>query len=458
MNTTATGVVTAFQGDSSPRLLLIIPHMEVGGADKWNLELVARLSRVHGYTVTIVTTEPAENQWFDRFRELTGDIHVLPGFLGMKEWPRFLKHLVESRLPSVIMVSNSRFGYDIAPFLRANFPTVPFVDYVHMEEPDRRDGGYAMDSVRHSATFDRTGVTSEHLRRWMISAGVEPRKIHTVYINVDECLWSRNEEESAKARGKWRLPPGTPVVLYVCRLVDQKQPAVFAATVERLISSGLESIFVIAGTGPGESEIHRLVSRHPNQVRYVGSRSPDEIRELFACADLLFIPSAHEGIALAYYEAMSMGVVPVGADVGGQRELITRECGLLIRRGPDEALAYAQAIEGLLKDRARLDAMKVASRARILSRFTLDRMVSDMVTLFREASEHAALAHKERMSPFESNAYAHLVVELHRLASLSNRLWTDSDEGFADRFRNSRLSPRFSKFKRGLLRFLMNHF
>ena len=33
---------------------------------------------------------------------------------------------------------------------------------------------------------------------------------------------------------------------------------------------------------------------------------------------------------------MAMEVVPVGADVGGQRELVTPECGVLVKRGSNE--------------------------------------------------------------------------------------------------------------------------
>ena len=48
----------------------------------------------------------------------------------------------------------------------------------------------------------------------------------------------------------------------------------------------------------------------------------DQVRDILAIADVYFMPSESEGIALTLFEAMSMGVPPVAANVGGQEELV----------------------------------------------------------------------------------------------------------------------------------------
>ena len=75
-------------------------------------------------------------------------------------------------------------------------------------------------------------------------------------------------------------------------------------------------------------------------------------RDLLAAADMFFLPSEWEGIALSVYEALACGVPVVGADVGGQRELVTLECGVLIDRGTeeDEARQYATVLARLLDE------------------------------------------------------------------------------------------------------------
>ena len=64
------------------------------------------------------------------------------------------------------------------------------------------------------------------------------------------------------------------------------------------------------------------------------------IKDLLNAADIFFLPSQMEGISVAIYEAMSMGIVSVGADVGGQSELVTETCGFLIKRDAQEREHY----------------------------------------------------------------------------------------------------------------------
>ena len=95
---------------------------------------------------------------------------------------------------------------------------------------------------------------------------------------------------------------------------------------------------MVAGDGPDfdwlKTFIHK--NRLERQVRLLGALPNDDIRDLLAAADIFFLPSEWEGIALSVYEAMACGVPVVGADVSGQVELVTPECGVLIGRGSEE--------------------------------------------------------------------------------------------------------------------------
>ena len=69
-------------------------------------------------------------------------------------------------------------------------------------------------------------------------------------------------------------------------------------------------------------------------------------------ADLMVLPSEHEGIAVTAFEALACGVPFIGADIGGQRELVTPDCGVLVRPSTleRETADYVDAIDSLLKD------------------------------------------------------------------------------------------------------------
>ena len=47
-----------------PRLLFIVPHLELGGADKFNLDLIRELQRTQGWQVTVVSHPANANSMF----------------------------------------------------------------------------------------------------------------------------------------------------------------------------------------------------------------------------------------------------------------------------------------------------------------------------------------------------------------------------------------------------------
>jgi glycosyltransferase involved in cell wall biosynthesis len=68
------------------------------------------------------------------------------------------------------------------------------------------------------------------------------------------------------------------------------------------------------------------------------------------------------------------------ADVGGNREAVTAETGLVV--SPGDAVGLADAIVALLADPARRAAMSLASRSRHAERFTLERMVAATAAVY----------------------------------------------------------------------------
>lgn len=132
---------------SARRVLLLLPHMVMGGADQFNLDLIRNLPEDR-YEFTIVTTLLEENDWQYRFADLTDDIFVLPHCADNGMWPAFCDYLVRTRSIDIIFNTNSYFSYYMLPWLHLRHPRIPVVDYIHMEEWYYRSGGYARPSAR----------------------------------------------------------------------------------------------------------------------------------------------------------------------------------------------------------------------------------------------------------------------------------------------------------------------
>jgi hypothetical protein len=102
----------------------------------------------------------------------------------------------------------------------------------------------------------------------------------------------------------------------------------------------------------------------------------------------MLLPSQHEGIAVTAFEALACGIPFVGADVGGQRELVTPDCGILVRpsTAEQETAEYVDAIDALFQDGDRLRRMGAAGRQRVLEGFSIEAMADRVEEVIATAS------------------------------------------------------------------------
>ena len=142
-------IVPKKKQDQKINVLLIIPWMTVGGADKFNLDIVKRSDK-NKFKFTIISTEPNENNWKQEFEE-HADIYDLTTFLDRKYWVSFINYIIEKNNVDIIFNTNSTFGYSIIPYLKVKHPQLPIMDYIHMEEWYNRNGGFSRDSSRISS-------------------------------------------------------------------------------------------------------------------------------------------------------------------------------------------------------------------------------------------------------------------------------------------------------------------
>jgi glycosyltransferase involved in cell wall biosynthesis len=108
-----------------------------------------------------------------------------------------------------------------------------------------------------------------------------------------------------------------------------------------------------------------------------------DVAPLLARADVFILSSISEGIPLTLLEAMATGLPGIATDVGGNREVVVPgTTGYLVPPGTPEAIA--EAVLALRADRATLERMGIASRARVESGFNLRAVVAEYEDLYRQ--------------------------------------------------------------------------
>ena len=379
-----------YSDNNSKRFLCFIPHFRLGGSDKFNLDLFAGLKQ-KGYDLTLVTTLPAEHNWYSKFYEITPDIFNLPNLFHYGHWLTFTRYIIESRQINVVFISNAYYAYYLLPLLRQEFPYVAFVDYTHTDDPDWRQGGYPRISCQFSDFLESQIVTSRHLADDYQKIKPSTKdKLRVCYINVNTDKWQRDREQRNYVRQKLRISQDTIMLLFPARITGQKRPLFLVDIVSKLVEKSLPVSVVALGKGDLFEQLQEKIKQLglDSVFHLLSFVSPEEMIGFYSAADILLLPSAYEGISLAIYEAMSMELPIVASDVGGQRELVTSETGFLVPKSKGdlaEVEKYIEVLVPLIKNQKLRRTIGKLARKRVVQSFSLSAMLTRMQLLFLEA-------------------------------------------------------------------------
>lgn len=141
---------------------------------------------------------------------------------------------------------------------------------------------------------------------------------------------------------------------------------------------------VAVGAGPRFEEYRARLAQHP-RIRLLGRRDDVEsIVNIFSVGVLTSNTDTHgEGISNAIMEYMALGKPVIATDCGGNGELVVEgRTGYLI--GSGDVAALTERAQRLLDDPALARRLGKEGRERIHNEFSLERMTSDYVRLYRE--------------------------------------------------------------------------
>lgn len=120
-----------------------------------------------------------------------------------------------------------------------------------------------------------------------------------------------------------RKRDGKTRIIFVGKIAEKKGVFSLLRCLDRLrpLAERLEVLMV--GSAGNEEEYRQAVAlaeRTPVAVRFCGSRSQEELAELYSACDIFALPSYYEGIPLTLLEALACGTRAVVSDLPGLRE------------------------------------------------------------------------------------------------------------------------------------------
>jgi glycosyltransferase involved in cell wall biosynthesis len=147
----------------------------------------------------------------------------------------------------------------------------------------------------------------------------------------------------------------------------------------------------LAGEGPLRDELESAAAREGVRAVFHGPLPHERVLELFRRAAVFCLPSVvassgdRDGLPTSVLEAMALGVPVVATSLNGLGEAVVHEQTGLIVPGRDPP-ALADALERVLSDPELRAALAAGARSHVEARFSLDRCVRELRSLFPEAA------------------------------------------------------------------------
>ena len=354
-------------------LLLAVPYLVLGGAERLLSSVVGHLT-AQGWRVVIVTSlmpsaeQGDANAWFERH---TQEIFHLPRGLPPALWEDFLHHLIRSRGIDLLWIAGSAFAYDCLRSLRAAHPALHVVDLLF------NTIGHTANNRRRRELIDVTFVENNEVLSWLSARAASGEQFRLVSSGVDVSALAPVPRNSALIQ-QIGASEADLIVGFAGRWSEEKNPLGFVE-IARLVDAAMPVKFVMIGAGPLRTAIEAAIRKAgfaKGRFHLLGE-VPDPV-PIMGSLDILVVPSVLDGRPMAILESLSLGVPVLASRVGGIPELIQHgRTGWL--HDPRDLHDFAATIVGAQSDRDELGKMR--RHAREFAEARLD--VKDMLEGYR---------------------------------------------------------------------------
>jgi len=243
--------------------------------------------------------------------------------------------------------------------------------------------GSIWERIKQFVVASSSGLTavSRTMRERLLTMSDKMDRIRVIPMGVDL------ERQFVPLPGKRRRKS----LLFVGRMVEKKGLRYLIKAMPVVLENHPEANLVIAGSGPEEASMSRLVATLglSEQVRFVGALQNREIPALYQASELVVFPSIvardgdQEGFGLVLVEAMGCECAVIASDLAAIRDIIIDgKTGLLVPE--KDSAALAQKITYLLDNPLFRSALARDGRDFVLERYDWRNIAAQYEAFFTE--------------------------------------------------------------------------
>jgi glycosyltransferase involved in cell wall biosynthesis len=221
---------------------------------------------------------------------------------------------------------------------------------------------------------DAVLLCAEGALREMCIQGLDPRKSKVFTYWADQNLFKPLDKAECKRKVGW---DDKFVVLFVGRLVRNKGAHILAE-VARRVDKTIHFAFIVTGSYEDFLKMTRQTRLRENII-YVGKVDHSILNLYYNAADLLAVPSLHEGFARVNLESMLCGTPVIASSRGALSEVFDSEVSELIE--PLSVDLFAQRIQYYYDNRQKLETLSKKCLQYARARFT-ERNAEDVEAIY----------------------------------------------------------------------------
>lgn len=293
------------------------------------------------------------------------------------------------------LVHSHTWYANLAGHLASLLHGIPHVATVHSLEPlrpwkaEQLGGGYALSSWAERSSLAAAAAVvavSDGMRSDILSVYPEipAERLHVIRNGIDTAQYAPDPGTDVLERHG--VDPARPYVIFVGRITRQKGVPVLLRAASTLDPSAQLVLCAGAADTPElGAEVASLVAHLQSSrtgVTWIPEMLPKaEVIQLLTHALAFVCPSVYEPLGIVNLEAMACSTAVVASRVGGIPEVVDGGVtGLLVP--PDDPASLADALNLLLRDPGRAQAMGLAGRERAVAEFSWDKVAARTAALY----------------------------------------------------------------------------
>ncbi|GAB6136354.1 glycosyltransferase family 4 protein [Thermococcus prieurii] len=366
-------------------IINIIPS-GIGGIQTYGKTLEKKL------TEEGIIVERVEAYKVDRTKNLVSEISkkvasFIINFIELSKIIRNHKNRKENIIIHAHVGKDISFWENGAYGLWAKILGVPFIFHVHSSllHVEYKQSNSIVKGIRRYilAKTSRIIALSEYWKRQLLRIeGLHSEKITVIYNFVD--VEKFRGYSKTECRRRLKLPLDLKILVSIGRLEKEKGHRYLIDAINIILQTRKDLLCIVIGDGTLkrnlEEDIRKLGLN--GYVKFIGSKSPDEIPLWLNAADIFVMPSIRETFPIAMLEALAAGTPFVGSAIGAVPEVIvSEEFGLLVEPADPKDLAEKILI-ALEKEWNKKKIRKYGEK------FTWEKIANKILNIYKEVLPH----------------------------------------------------------------------